>query len=141
LGANHDNWLPFVIRAAFADRTIVLGGAPIRADSGCGGRSVDTHFIWRQWMRLQPKRAGADTGIYAGFLPPCGFIATAMGLAMMAPAQRHRELIADLAPKGAVLCEAQMMGICRPAAANQTRLFRHEFDVLPVAKAARLRIG
>ena len=60
---------------------------------------------------------------------------------MMAPAQRHGELIADLAAERAVLREAQMMSICRPAPTNQARLFGHEFDVLLVTKAARLRMG
>jgi hypothetical protein len=48
-------------------------------------------------MRLQPQRTGSDGWINASIFPPGRFIATAMGLAMMAPAQRHRELIADLA--------------------------------------------
>jgi hypothetical protein len=48
-------------------------------------------------MHLHPKRAGRDGRINAGIFPQCGFIATAMDLAMMAPAQRHGELIADLA--------------------------------------------
>jgi hypothetical protein len=48
-------------------------------------------------MRLQPQRTGSDGRINAGIFPQCGFIATAMDLAMMAPAQRHGELIADLA--------------------------------------------
>ena len=60
---------------------------------------------------------------------------------MMASAQRHGELIADLAAEGAVLREAQMMGICGPAPANQTRLFGHEFNVLLVTKAAWLGMG
>ena len=64
-----------------------------------------------------------------------------MDFAMMAAAQRHDELIADLAAEGAALREAQMMGICRPAAANQARLFGHELDVFLVAKAARLGMG
>ena len=62
-------------------------------------------------MRFQPQRAGSDGRIDASLFPPCGFIATAMDLAMMAPAQRHGELIADLAAERAVLREAQMMGI------------------------------
>ena len=70
-----------------------------------------------------------------------GFIATAMDLAMMAPAQRHGELIADFAAERAVLREAQMVGVCRPAPANQARLFGHEPDVLLVTKAARLGMG
>jgi hypothetical protein len=60
---------------------------------------------------------------------------------MMAAAQRHDELIADLAAERAVLREAQMMGIRGPAAANQARLFGHELDVFLVTKAARLGMG
>jgi hypothetical protein len=89
-------------------------------------------------MRLQPQASGSDGRINASIFPPCGFISTAMDLAMMASAQRHGELIADLAAEGAVLREAQMMGICGPAPPNQTRLFGHEFNVLLVTKAARL---
>ena len=50
-----------------------------------------------QGMGLQPQRAGGRWLVNAGIFPLCGFIAAAMGLAMMAPAQRHDELIADLA--------------------------------------------
>ena len=64
-----------------------------------------------------------------------------MDLAMMAPAQRHGELITDLATERAVLREAKMMSICGPAPTNQTRLFSHEFDVLLVPRAARLGVG
>jgi hypothetical protein len=35
-------------------------------------------------MHLQSKRAGRDGRINAEIFPPCGFIATAMDLAMMA---------------------------------------------------------
>ena len=35
----------------------------------------------------------------------------AMELAMMAAAERNGELVADLATKRSLLCEAQMMGI------------------------------
>jgi hypothetical protein len=34
-----------------------------------------------------------------------------------------------------------MAGIRRPAPADQARLFGHELDVLPVTKAAWLRMG
>jgi hypothetical protein len=64
-----------------------------------------------------------------------------MGLAMMASAQRHGELIADLSAERAMLREAQMVCICGPAPANQTRLFGHEFDVLLVSESARLGMG
>ena len=36
-----------------------------------------------------------------------------MDLTVVAAAQRHGELVADFAPEGAVLREAQMMGIAR----------------------------
>ena len=45
-------------------------------------------------FRYAPLSAGLD--INASISPPCGFIATAMDLAMMASAQRHGELVADL---------------------------------------------
>jgi hypothetical protein len=40
-----------------------------------------------------------------------------------------------------VLREPQMMGICRPAPADQTGLFGHKPNVLLVTKAAWLRMG
>jgi hypothetical protein len=48
-------------------------------------------------MRALPKSSGGDGWINASIFPPCGFIAAAMSLAMMASAQRHGELITDLA--------------------------------------------
>ena len=116
--------------------------ALIGADTG-PGRSIDVPRNWnrREGMGFQPQCAGGCGRIYASFFPPGGFVARAMGFAMMAPAQRHGELIADLAAKRAVLGEAQMMGVCRAAPTNQARLFGHELDVLPVAKAAWLRMG
>ena len=92
-------------------------------------------------MRLQPKRTGSDSRLNASICPPCGFITRAMGLAMMAAAERHYELIADLAPESALLREAQMMGIRRPASADETGLVGHKPYVISVTNAARLRIG
>ena len=69
-------------------------------------------------MGLQPQRAGSDGRIDTGLFPPRGFIATAMDLAVVAPAQRHGELIAHFSPERAVLREPQMMGIGGPAAAD-----------------------
>jgi hypothetical protein len=89
-------------------------------------------------MSLEPHRAGGSGRIDAGLLPPSGFIATAMDLTVMVPAQRHSELIAYFSPECAVLREPQMVGIGWHAAANQARLFGHEPDVVSVTKAARL---
>jgi len=89
-------------------------------------------------MGLQPQRAGGDGRIDAGLFPPSGFMATAMDLTVVAPAQRHGELIAHFSPKRAALREPQMMGIGGAAAADQARLFGHELDVVSVTTAARL---
>ena len=62
-------------------------------------------------MHLEPQRTGAGGRINASLLPPRRFVATAMDLAMMAAAERDRELVADLAAERSVLSEAQMMGI------------------------------
>ena len=61
-------------------------------------------------MRLQPQRAASNGRIKASIFPPSDFIATAMDLAMMAPAQRYGELVTNLAAERAVLGEAQMVG-------------------------------
>ena len=90
-------------------------------------------------MRLQPQRAGSNGRINASIFPPSDFIATAMDLAMMAAAQRHGELIADLAPERWVLREAQVVSIRGLPAANQAGLLGNCLDVGSVAKAARLR--
>ena len=126
-----------------ACRPIAFGISLIAADTGRGGWPLDVPCIRAspQGMRLQPQRASGDGWINAGILPPGGFIAKAMGLAMMPPAQRHGELVTCLAAQRAVLREAQMVGIWRPAPTNQARLFGHELDVLLVTKAARLRMG
>ena len=56
---------------------------------------------------------------------------------MMAAAERNRELVADLATKRALLCEAQMMSIGWRSAADQTAIAHDRSDVLPIANAPR----
>jgi len=90
-------------------------------------------------MRLQPQRASTDSRIGTDLLPPGSFIATVMNLAVMAPAQRYRELIADLATDRSALRKAQMVGIRRATTANQARLFGYIFYVIAVTNPARLR--
>ena len=58
---------------------------------------------------------------------------------MVAPAQRHRKLIAHLPAQCAVLCKTQMMGIRGSATADQTRLLAHVSNVLAVTNPPRLR--
>jgi len=62
-------------------------------------------------MRLEPQSAGGSQRIDAGSLPPHRFVATTMGLAVMAATERHGEVIAHLAAKRRMLGKAQMMWI------------------------------
>ena len=62
-------------------------------------------------MRLQPQASGSDGRINASIFPPCGFISTAMDLAMMASAQRHGELISDLTAERPALRKPEVVGI------------------------------
>ena len=90
-------------------------------------------------MGFEPQRPGRARRIESEFPPPSGFITMTMELAMMCPAERHRELVADLAPERTRLREAQMVGIRRAPAANQTWLLDHVTHVLPVTNAALFR--
>ena len=89
-------------------------------------------------MRFEPQRTSRSDRINPGFLPPRGFIAIAMHLAMVPATQRDSELIADLASQRPALREAQVVGIRGLATANQTRLLGHMSDVLAVPNPARL---
>ena len=64
-----------------------------------------------------------------------------MKLAMMAAAERHGELIADLAAERPALREAQVMGVAGFAAADQTSLLRHEAHMVAIADASGLGMG
>jgi hypothetical protein len=61
-----------------------------------------------------------------------------MHLAMVPSAQRHGELIADLATESAGLGEAQMMRVRRGATADKTWLLGDTADMLAIADTARL---
>ena len=56
---------------------------------------------------------------------------------MVAPAQRNGEFIADLARERSALCEAEVMGIRRSPAADQTGVSGNELDVIAVSKPSR----
>ena len=57
---------------------------------------------------------------------------------MMGPAERDRELIADLAPHRAGLGEPKMVGVSGPSPANQTRLRCNELEMAFIAMPTRL---
>ena len=59
----------------------------------------------------------------------------------MAPAQRDRELVADLSAQCRTLCEAQMMGVTRCSPTDEASLLRHIFEVVAIAQPARLGEG
>jgi hypothetical protein len=62
-----------------------------------------------------------------------------MQLAMMEAAHWDSVFVADFPPERAGLSEAKVMGFGRRAAANDARLFGHEFAVLLVTQANGLR--
>ena len=58
---------------------------------------------------------------------------------MVTAAERNSELIADLAAKCSALHKPEMMGICRPSAANQAGMLGDRSDVIPVTHPAWFR--
>ena len=57
---------------------------------------------------------------------------------MVAPTQRNGEFIADLSPERSALCEAEVMGIRRSPAADQTGVSGNKLEVIAVTKPSRL---
>src|SRR5437868_2084360 len=89
-------------------------------------------------MRLKPQRPRGTSRIEAELLPPRGFIAVTMQLAMMSTAQRDGELVTDPAAQCSVLRKTQMMGLARLTSADQAGLPSDKPHMLPVANAPRL---
>jgi hypothetical protein len=56
-------------------------------------------LVGHNWQRMcdQPKDSGGGSRVNPNVVPPDGFVAAAMHLAVMTPAKRDRELVADLA--------------------------------------------
>jgi hypothetical protein len=69
-------------------------------------------------MCFKPQRTRDGCWIDARSIPPSYFIATPMGFAMMATAERHGKLITDFATKCRWLRVSEMMSICWAAAAD-----------------------
>jgi hypothetical protein len=79
--------------------------------------------------------------IYAHIPPPRHFIAAAMELTVVTSTQWHGELIAYLAPKGAMLRESQVMCIGGLPAANQASLLGNRSDMIPITNSPLLGQG
>ena len=62
-------------------------------------------------MARQPEYTGNIRRIDANVFPPCDLVTTVMNFAVMTPAQRHGELIADFPPERAALREAEVVSV------------------------------
>jgi hypothetical protein len=72
--------------------------------------------------RVLPKLSRNINRINFDGSPPFCFIASTMEDTMVRTAKGHGELVADPAAQGARLCKSQVMGVGRPASAQQARL-------------------
>ena len=73
-------------------------------------------------MGFKPQCARRAGGIEPKLLPPRRFVAVTMNFAMVSPAQRDRELVADFTAERPVLGKAQVMGVAGLSSADQTGL-------------------
>jgi hypothetical protein len=63
------------------------------------------------------------------------FVSAAVQFAMMEPTQRYGKFVAHFASERPLLDKSKMMRIGRAAAADEARLRRDEFEVIPIAEA------
>src|SRR6516162_1974036 len=123
----------FLRRGAYVLVLWVSGrGSAMRPRQCRSGRRPLAHSA-----RRLPELAGNLDRVYAGLPPPIALVARAMHRTMMPTAERHRELIADLAAERTGLGKSEMVGIRGLAAAHETRLLGDVAQVLPVAIAPR----
>ena len=92
-------------------------------------------------MASQPQGASRNSRVDASIPPPCGLVATAVYLAMVPAAEWNGEFIADLAAECSTLRKAKVVGVRRPAAANQAGLLGHKSNVISVTHPPRFRHG
>jgi len=100
-------------------------------------RAIDWTLL-RQRVSFQPQSTGGNCWIDAGLPPPRGFITAAVDFAVVTTAQRDSKFVADLTPKRAALCEAEVVSIRGLPAADQTGASGDKLDVIAVANPARL---
>src|ERR1700745_3463578 len=98
----------------------------------CGsGTSSDT-------LGRNPERPRCSEGIDRPSLPPGDLVSVAMDVAVMNPAQRHRELVAHFQPHRPRLGEAEVVGVGGTSSADQTRLRCYEFEMSFITQSSRL---
>src|SRR5262245_23191318 len=81
-------------------------------------------------LAFAPQPHGHSKWINLMLLPPQPFIPGCVVLLMMNGAQGYGEFVANLEPNTSGLCKADMMGMAWQSAANDTRLLRHEAQML-----------
>src|SRR5215469_14808183 len=92
-------------------------------------------------MRPRPKGCCKGKGIDSLLVPPGAFVAAAMELAVVQPANWNGELVADLPPHRSLLGKFEVMGIRRAPPAHETGLRGHEPQMVAIAFADRLANG
>ena len=88
--------------------------------------------------RVGPQIASDRHGVDAGLLPPPRFVAAAVKLSVVLPAQRDGEFIAHLPSECPRLGKPEMMGIGGFSTADQARLRGHELAMAFVTEATWL---
>src|SRR5436190_9389722 len=108
-----------------------------------GGGRFDMRASWSfrlwVWVGLIPQLVSNGLRLDPELRPPSHFIAGSMELAMMAAAERHRELITGLDAEAPGLRETQVMGIRWLAATDHTGLCGNKFAMAFVASPSCLR--
>ena len=92
--------------------------------------------VWFKRVRLQSLRATIDW-VNSSRLPPCTLIGRAVNRAMMHPAKRYREFVADLTTEGPRLHEPKMVRIRGFARADEAGLRCNKAEMVFVAVATR----
>jgi hypothetical protein len=88
-------------------------------------------------MRLLPEDRRNGKGINALALPPGAFIAAPMELTMMQPAQRHSELVADLAAQRAGFRKFEVVSIGGAPSTDEAALAGNKLEMVAIALAYR----
>ena len=92
-------------------------------------------------MGPTPEVSGNDQGIDPLALPPGALIAAPVQLAMVQPADRDSEAIADLPPHRPLLGKPEVVGVRGAPAADETPLRSHEPEMVAIALPHRLADG
>ena len=86
-------------------------------------------------MGLRPQARGNDQGIDSLFLPPGALIPAPMKLAMVQPADRDGEAVADPPAHRPVLGKLDVVGIRGGATADEAWLSGHKPQMVAIALA------